>query len=159
MKPAVLLDSNVLGYLCAPKPKPYSLACQDWLAACLDSRRRLILPEVADFELRRELTLTGSRKALLRLEGYGVQVEFLPVSSAAWRHAAELWADARRRGLPTAERQALDGDVLLAAQALTLGVPAIVATANVAHLSRYCPAATWASIFPDGTAPPTAPAR
>ena len=54
--------------------------------------------------------------------------------------AAELWAAVRNIGLPTAGDEALDGDVILAAQAiLTSNVleQTIIATQNVAHLSRF----------------------
>jgi hypothetical protein len=64
------------------------------------------------------------------------------------RWAAELWAQARQGGYPTAPDPALDGDVILAAQALSLGVPVVVATANVAHLSRFVPADVWQNIAP-----------
>jgi len=61
--------------------------------------------------------------------------------------AAELWAAARNAGKPTASEKAIDGDVILAAQALTLGVPSfVVATSNVGHLSRYVPAQDWKTI-------------
>jgi len=49
--------------------------------------------------------------------------------------AAEFWADARKRGRPTADPKELDGDVIVAAQAIEAG--AIVATENVGHLARY----------------------
>ena len=58
--------------------------------------------------------------------------------------AAELWADARRRGKPTADPKELDADVILAAQAIEAG--AIVATENVGHLSRYVTARHWSAI-------------
>ena len=43
------------------------------------------------------------------------------------------------------------GDVLIAAQAMDLGLPAaefIIATVNVGHLALFVPAALWANITP-----------
>jgi len=48
--------------------------------------------------------------------------------------AAQLWAQMRNAGTPTAAPAALDGDVILAAQARTVDENAIVATTNVRHL-------------------------
>ena len=76
------------------------------------------------------------------------RLEYLPLTTAAMRLAAGLWAQARRGGYPTAPDPALDGDVILAAQALSLGVPVIVATDNVAHLSRFVTADLWQNITP-----------
>lgn len=61
----------------------------------------------------------------------------------------DLWAQARRKGIPTGDPKKLDIDVILAAQALTLMVPAseiVVATSNVAHLSRFVAADEWRNI-------------
>ena len=57
----------------------------------------------------------------------------------------------RNAGTPTAGVDALDGDVILAAQALSLGVATqdlVVATTNVAHLSLFVPADLWTNIVP-----------
>ena len=65
--------------------------------------------------------------------------------------AADLWAMARRSGVPTGDPKKLDVDVILAAQALTLPVPSgdiIVATANVSHISRFVTADLWTNITP-----------
>lgn len=65
--------------------------------------------------------------------------------------AAELWADVRRRGLPTAAPEALDGDVILAARTQMAGGPddaVIVATVNVGHLGRLVDARIWDQIAP-----------
>jgi hypothetical protein len=45
----------------------------------------------------------------------------------------------------------LDCDVLIAAQALTLGIPSsdlVIATTNVGHLSRFVTADLWTNIRP-----------
>jgi hypothetical protein len=63
--------------------------------------------------------------------------------------AASLWAEARQTGQPTADHKALDGDVILSAQARLLcdkTTEAIIATTNVAHLSRFITALDWQSI-------------
>jgi len=74
-------------------------------------------------------------------------VEYLPLTTAAMRQAAVFWAQARQRGQPTADDKALDGDVILAAQAVTLGAAEVViATTNVGHLSRFAPTALWPDV-------------
>ena len=42
------------------------------------------------------------------------------------RRAAELWAQARQRGQPTADDRTIDGDMILAGQGLTLGTPDVI---------------------------------
>ena len=63
------------------------------------------------------------------------------------RLAAELWAQSRQLGLPTAGARELDVDAIVAAQTLSLNDPtAIVATSNPAHLSRYVRCELWQNI-------------
>jgi hypothetical protein len=74
---------------------------------------------------------------------------YLPLTTATMIQAAELWAIARRTGQATADPKALDGDVILAAQALLVqreGHEVIVATSNVGHLARFITAADWQTI-------------
>lgn len=110
--------------------------------------RCVIVPEIADYEVRRELLRVNSRNALVNLNQLGTQLEYLALTTAAMRRAAELWARARNTGLPTAPDLAIDADVILAAQSLTLGTPLIVATGNPAHLVRFVRAELWSSITP-----------
>lgn len=63
--------------------------------------------------------------------------------------AANLWTEARKTGQTTADPKALDGDVILSAQARILcneTTEVIIATTNVAHLSRFTTALDWQSI-------------
>ncbi len=66
---------------------------------------------------------------------------YQPITTDIMMKAAELWAYARKIGRPTADPQALDGDVILAAQAQH--VKGVVATENVDHLSLFVEAAHW----------------
>ena len=63
--------------------------------------------------------------------------------------AAELWAQSRQRGTPTADIHALDIDVILCAQVLNCGVPLsdlVIATTNAKHLLQFAPAKEWSEI-------------
>ena len=76
-------------------------------------------------------------------------LHYLPISTAAMRQAALLWARARQQGQPTAGDKALDGDVILAAQAIALEAPdVLIATTNIGHLSRFVAADLWQNIEP-----------
>jgi hypothetical protein len=47
------------------------------------------------------------------------------------REAAQLWAQARQQGQPTAGDKTIDGDMIWVAQAVTLEIPnIIIATTN-----------------------------
>jgi hypothetical protein len=144
----IVLDAGPLGLLTNPNNSPQPQACRAWLASLRTAGRRVIVPEIADYEVRRELLRIQSYSALANLDAYGVHLEYLPLTTAAMRRAAELWALARGLGQPTAGSQALDGDVILTAQALDLNVPVLVATGNLAHLMRFVPADLWSSIPP-----------
>lgn len=146
MPPAVVLDTEVLGLLCHPRDV-LSRPVADWLSALLDRAAcEVFLPAIADYELRRKLLHLveagkASQRSLDRLDEYCVSLEYLDVTREMLRHAADLWADARTRGLPTAPEAALDGDIILAAQALAVG--GTVVTTNPRHLERFVAAKTW----------------
>lgn len=80
-------------------------------------------------------------RAVERLDQLRATFIYLQLTTAAMRHAAELWADARTRGLPTASEASLDADVILAAQAISVG--GTVVTTNPRHLERFVTARTW----------------
>jgi predicted nucleic acid-binding protein len=143
--PVVLLDSGPLGLLCHSRRSLVTAACKQWLSSLLARGRRVLVPEIADYEVRRELLRIGRKAAIVRLDALALATEYLPITTTAMRRAAELWGQARQQGQPTAGDNTIDGDMILAAQALTLGAPAaVIATTNVGHLSRFVQADLWA---------------
>jgi predicted nucleic acid-binding protein len=138
-----------LGLLSNPKLTQKTRACWQWLTALGAAGRRVIVPEITDYEVRRELIRRGLTASVLQLNKLAKQIEYLGLNTIAMRKAADLWAQARQAGQPTAGENTIDCDVILAAQALTLGVPdVLVATDNVGHLSRFVPAELWHNITP-----------
>ena len=145
----VLLDAGPLGLVTNPRMSPASLACTQWLQKTLSAGARVLIPEIADYEVRRELLRAGLIKSIAQLDALATLIDYLPLSTAAMRQAAEFWAVARQKGQPTAGDQTIDGVVILAAQAATLGTAdVVVATTNVGHLSRFVPAKLWYEIVP-----------
>ena len=143
----IILDTGPLGLLAMRRGIPESDDCKDWLDHILTRGTRVIIPEIADYELRRELLRLDRSASVARLDRFCSVLEYLPLTTSVMRDAAGLWALARREGRPTADDKALDGDVILAAQARSLGdAETLVATTNVGHLSRYVMAALWRSI-------------
>ena len=152
MSGTLFLDSKPLGLITQRRGKsPEVDACRQWYEALNANGWTVYLPEITDYEVRRELTRLGRTASLARLDLVASTAIYLPITTAAMRLAADLWARARSGGWATADPHSLDGDVILAAQALALTpVPPglVVAAGNVAHLSRYLPAQEWAAIVP-----------
>ena len=145
---AIGLDSNVLGTLSHPKGRDHA-AVTLWMERQLQSGNQIVIPQIADYELRRELLLINSQRGLRTLDRLIQTVEYLPLTTEAIYRAAALWAELRKRGQSTADPHALDGDVILAAQLLTW-LPEqwtlVVATVNVRHLNRMVDARPWQQI-------------
>jgi len=136
-----------------PGNKPsLSDRCRQWLNDCETAGHTLLVPAIAYYEAWRELEQREAASQIARLRAFCLlPSRFIPLTTAHLESAARLWGAARRAGLPTASLQALDGDVILAAQALSLGLSPpdyIIATTNVGHLSRFVPCDEWTNIMP-----------
>jgi hypothetical protein len=51
----IVLDTGTPGLLTHPRAQPTALACRQWAQALLAAAIRVIVPGIADYELRREL--------------------------------------------------------------------------------------------------------
>jgi predicted nucleic acid-binding protein len=146
----IVLDTGPIGLVTNPKLSSQGVACNQWLQSHLKLGNRIIVPEIADYEVRRELLRANKKKGLTRLDSLCQRLEYLPITTASMRQAAELWAQARQQGQPTAGDKTIDGDMILIAQAQVLGgSDVVIATTNVGHLSRFIAADLWQNILPN----------
>jgi predicted nucleic acid-binding protein len=152
---AVFLDAGPLGLVTDRPGKPEADACRTWVASLLGAGGEAFVPEISDYEVRRELLRAGKLSSVTRLDRFTQSATYLPISTDAMREAAQLWAQVRNAGLVTAPPLALDGDAILAGQVLAWcaseGVSlsdTITASVNVRHLARFVPSDAWESIQP-----------
>lgn len=150
----ILLDTGPLGMVTHPRAESVNERAANWLKNLLVAGVDVRIPEIADYELRRELLRAGKSRSISVLDRYKTSLGYEPLTTDAMRKAAEFWATARRQGKPTAPDLALDADVILAAQAANLeagsgtDVKVILATSNEGHLSRFVAADYWERIQP-----------
>ncbi len=149
----VALDTGVLGLVTHPKPSPEAAACSAWVATLTRNGVRVVVPAIADYELRREYELRNAFKAISELNTAKSLFGWLSITDETLQRAAQLWAQSRRMGQPTSDAKALDGDCILVAQtqleAERLNLQPnqwIIATTDVGDLPRLAPAQRWSDI-------------
>jgi predicted nucleic acid-binding protein len=147
----VLLDAGPLGLVTHPRVEPNREVAL-WLRTLLSAGVPVLVPEISDYEIRRELLRAGKSRGLSRLDQLARDLGYLPITTEVMRLAAYFWAEARKQGQPTASDESLDADVILAAQAAILNEGTdddiVIATTNPHHLSRFVDARIWQEIAP-----------
>lgn len=157
MSLTIFLDAGPLGLLTNPKRSTTTTDALRWAAEHIRVGNRLMVPSVADYEVRRERVRLGKTQGIATLDRWNSlpSDRYVPLADSALRFAAGLWAQARRSGTPTADPKELDCDVLIAAQALDYQTrysvapdSIVVATVNIGHLSQFLAADLWQNIQP-----------
>ncbi len=150
MSDVLFLDSGPLGLITQPQRSHEVIAITDWLKNCLVAGARVVVPAIVYYEIKRELLRANKTIGIARLDAFvnATPDRYVPLTDDALRFAAELWAQSRQAGRPTADVMALDIDVLLAAQALRMGGTPLIATTNEKHLSQFISARHWTDIEP-----------
>jgi hypothetical protein len=145
----VLLDAGPLGMITNPKSSPENEACKNWLASLAYSGVVFVIPEIADYEVRRELLRAGKDRGLGRLNALKGMLGYAPIMTSVMLKAAEFWATARKMGRQAANDASLDADMILVAQAGSLvrdGDETVIVTTNVRHLALLASARIWRDI-------------
>lgn len=150
---ALVLDTTPLGLLTQRPGHAQGDACKAWYAGLAEAGCRFFVPEIADYELRREMLRARNMAAIARLDAFNAaeRGRYLPLTTQDVRTAAFLWAQARQTGHVTAPPAALDGDVLIAAQAMRLsvlpsGLTVLVATENARHFAGMAQVELWSDM-------------
>lgn len=158
MPSIIVLDTGPLSNCVVPSGLPGEMLtpsqqCRKWIEDCEQSGVLLLVPAICYYETRRELERRNAAAKMKRLEQFVFSIanRYIPLTTAHLEEAARLWGVARNSGRAMASVDALDADVILCAQALSLGLsPAdyVVATTNVSHLSQFVSCAEWSTIVP-----------
>ena len=72
----VLLDAGPLGMITNPKSSPENEACKNWLASLAYNGVEVVIPEIADYEVRRELLRAGKDRGLGRLDALKAMLRY-----------------------------------------------------------------------------------
>jgi predicted nucleic acid-binding protein len=148
----IFIDSGILGLLANPNKKGEAADCEQWLLGLLSRGVFVLTSDICDYEVRRNLILESRKKpsinSVASLNELKDLVTFLPLNNEVMLEAANLWAEARIQGIPTADDKSLDADIIICAQFKLLekeypGRYIVIATTNVKHLSRFTEAKEW----------------
>ncbi len=149
----VPLDAGPLGLITQAKGNAKRDVIRGWHERLTSAGVIVAVPEIAYYEVRRELFRAGNARGLLRLRSFRDEALYLPITTAAMDRAAELWALARTVGGQGASDDSLDADCILAAQAdrakgRTDRV--VIATDNLKHFRLFpgINAQPWQQIGP-----------
>lgn len=155
----VILDSNILTLLVTPLDEKLSEdekltkeihQCTKWFERLLSKGARIIVSDICDYEVRRELIRINS-KSVQELDNLRDLIEFKPVTFAVLEKAAELWAEARYLSQSNKIKENIDLDCILAAQWCLLkeqypGRQVIIATKNIKDFQRVTDCDVWQNI-------------
>lgn len=121
----IALDSGPLGDIVNPNDNPHTRKIRLWMRSHIDAGDDFLLPEIADYEVRRSEILQVliapfgpciSHAALYLLDQLKSQIEYLPLTTGSMIQAAELWAETQKGKSSVSPK--LDGDAILAGQVI-----------------------------------------
>lgn len=155
MRRIIVLDTSPLGMASNPKASPENNAIKKRLFALVENGAIVVVPEIADYEVRRELIRAGKTAGIESLDVFKVALNYLPIDTQTMLDAAQIWAEARNIGKPATNDLSLDADMILVAQVRAAtrvfaenanGGHTILATTNIKHLTHFCDARLWRDV-------------
>lgn len=151
----VFLDTGVLGLVSSPSNTGEAKECKQWLYHLLSRSAYVVTSDICDYEVRRSLLLASltnpTVQGIENLDALQQFIDFIPLTKSVMKEAAQLWVEARRQGIQTADNKNIDADIIIAAQWKLLkeeypGRYIVIATTNVKHMERFTEAKKWKNI-------------
>ncbi|MDJ0742465.1 MAG: hypothetical protein QNJ32_03770 [Xenococcaceae cyanobacterium MO_167.B27] len=136
-KRIILLDTGVLGKICHKKLDNNITKVLNYLQ---QEKIGLRVAEISDYELRRNFLLESLDKSIGKLNKFRKTDRLLFFDTETMIIASEIWAEIRKQGNPTENKDSLDGDVILAAQACQLKEyyeEVIILTTNAKDIAKF----------------------
>ena len=96
MSKLILLDSGPLGIISNPSQSETVVTCREWAQSHLEQGNVSVVPEIADYEVCRELLRADKASGIQRLDLINNTLAYLPITTAVMLRAAEFWAQARK---------------------------------------------------------------
>jgi len=104
MSQVIFLDSTPVGLITNPRATSLALQCQQWLNGLLERNVQVVLSEIIDYEIRRELLRANKLSSIRKLDLLKAELTYLPITTEVMLKAAKLWAKVRNEGKPTINR-------------------------------------------------------
>ncbi|MGV0104478.1 Type II toxin-antitoxin system VapC family toxin [Nostoc sp. DSM 114160] len=101
MSKVIILDSAPVGLITNPKATPLAVQCQEWFYTLFEREYKVILPEIIDYEIRRELLRANKLSGIRKLNQLKSEIIYLPITTEVMLKAAELWNQVRNQGKST----------------------------------------------------------
>lgn len=92
----VLMDSGPLGLATNPKASPTADACKRWLRDLRRAGHPALVPEIIDYELRRELRPFGKVEGLGKIDEFKTFGQYLPLTTERVSHGGSASLGCRR---------------------------------------------------------------
>ena len=83
MSNIIVLDTGVLGMLVHPAETGEPWECKTWLKRVVLRGVLVYVPEIADYELRRELLRMKSSESIRRLDELKTRLRYAPITTEA----------------------------------------------------------------------------
>lgn len=94
----VLLDSGPLGLVSHPNAERANAEAVQWLDALLSAGVSVLVPEIADYEVRRELLRAGRQRGVRRLDELKEAIGYCPITTQTMLTAGSSSACRMRPG-------------------------------------------------------------
>ena len=97
----IALDAAPLGLLSNPTRSGPVAGAWEWASARLADGCRIVVPEIADYEVRRELIRAGRWSSIQRLDLLAYAFEYAPITTSVMMRAASKQSSSRLPTSPT----------------------------------------------------------